>query len=676
MPPTTTASQETTLDQLVVNTIRALSIDAVQKANSGHPGLPLGAAPMAEVLFQRHLKFDPADPKWFDRDRFVLSPGHGSMLLYSLLHLYGYDLSLDDIKAFRQWGAPTPGHPEYGVVPGCEATTGPLGQGTANSVGMAIAERALASQLNVDGHTVVDHRTWAIVSDGDLMEGIAYEAASIAGHLGLGKLIWLYDANDVTLDGPLNLHFSEDVARRHEALGWHVLHVEDGDTDLEGLDRAMQAAVAEKARPTLVVIKTTIGFGSPNKSGKAASHGAPLGEDEVTATKRALGWDASEPFHVPEEALAHARQAIERGAAAHAEWKTRHAAWAAARPELEARRRLAWANELPSGWDEDLPSFEVGKGVATRASGGKILNALAEKLPWILGGDADLGGSTKTQLAGESAFDGRTGAGRNLHFGVREHAMGAIANGMAYHGGLRPYTATFFVFSDYMRPAMRLAAMNHLPVVHVFTHDSIGLGEDGPTHQPVEHLASLRAMPNVLVLRPADAAETAEAWCIALSQKSRPTTLVLSRQNLPTLDRATHGAASATRHGGYVLAEADGDDPAAILIATGAEVHLALEAREALQAKGVPTRVVSMPCTQLFDEQDADYRDAVLPPDKTVRVSIEAGTTFGWERYVGSAGRSIGVDRFGASAPADVLFREYGFTVERVVAAVEACRAR
>jgi len=664
MPPTSS------LDLLSINALRTLAIDAIEKAKSGHPGLPLGAAPMAYVLWRRHLKFDPSDPRWPDRDRFVLSPGHGSMLIYGLLHLFGYDLALEEIESFRQWGSRTAGHPEHGVAPGVEATTGPLGQGTANAVGLAMAERFLAGRFNGPEHEVVDHYTYALVSDGDVMEGISAEAASLAGHLGLGKLIYLYDANDVSLDGPNTLHFTEDVGRRYEAHGWHVVTVEDGDTDLDAIDRAIAEAKAETARPSLIVVRTTIGYGSPNKGGSAACHGSPLGAEEAALTKQTLGWTHAEGFHVPDEVYSHCTAAGERGVEMHAEWNDRRSAWAAANPELDAEWRVAETGELPSGWDADVPVFDAGEKLATRVAGGKVLNAIGGRLPWLLGGDADLSCSTKTALADEASFDGRTGEGRNVHFGVREHAMSAIANGLAYHGGVRPYTATFFVFSDYMRPAMRLAAMNGLPVIHVFTHDSIAVGEDGPTHQPVEHLMCLRAMPNMLVLRPADASETAEAWRVAVEQTDRPISLVFSRQGLVNLDRGAVAGAEGLRRGAYVLSDPDGADPAAILIATGAEVHLALGAQALLAERGVPTRVVSMPSWELFQEQDEAYRRSVLPPEIEARVSVEAGTTFGWERWIGGAGTAIGLDRFGASAPGDVLFRELGFTPERVAEAV------
>ena len=658
------------LDLLCINTLRTLSIDAVERANSGHPGLPLGAAPMAYTLWQGHLRFDARDPRWPDRDRFVLSAGHGSMLLYSLLHLYGFDLPLAELKSFRQWGSRTPGHPEFGMTSGVEATTGPLGQGTANAVGMALAERALAAHFNRPDFEIVAHHTYALVSDGDLMEGISHEAASFAGHQKLGKLIWLYDSNDVSLDGPCSLAFSEDVARRFEAYGWHVLTVADGNHDVTALDRALHAARQEAARPSLIVVRTTIGFGSPAKAGTAAAHGSPLGKDEVAATKRALGWQAPGDFHVPAEARAHFERGGARGGAARARWDELFAAYSRAHPELAAEWKRALAGELPAGWDAALPKFEPGTKVATRTAGGKVLNALAARVPLLVGGDADLGGSTKTVLDKQGSFEGQGGTGRNIHYGVREHAMGAIANGIAYHGGLRTYTATFFVFSDYMRPPIRLAAMNHLPVTFVFTHDSIGLGEDGPTHQPVEHLAGLRAVPNLLVIRPADATETAEAWRLALASTKRPVALVLSRQDLPVLDRARLPATRAVERGAYVLSDPPAGAPRVVLIATGSEVALALEVQKALAAQDVPARVVSMPCWELFEEQDEAYRASVLPPELPARVSIEAGATFGWTRWIGERGMAIGLDRYGASAPANVLFEKLGFSVERIVRAV------
>jgi transketolase len=657
------------IDELCVDTIRTLAIDAVQKANSGHPGLPLGAAPMAYVLWSRYLKHNPRDPEWPDRDRFVLSAGHGCMLWYCLLYLTGYDVSLDDLKAFRQWGSRTPGHPEYGLTPGVEATTGPLGQGTANAVGMAIAERYLARRFNRPGHEIVNHRTFAIVSDGDLMEGISNEASSLAGHLGLGKLTFLYDSNQVSLDGPTSMAFTEDVGRRYEAYGWQVLRVEDGNTDLDAIDGALSAAERETRRPTLIIVRTTIGYGSPNKSGTSEAHGSPLGPEEVVLTKKSLGWDPEQqPFYVPDDALAHFRTAVERGKQSHFEWSRAFEEWATANRELAEEWRRDLAGELPIGWDADLPKWKAGEKEATRAAAGKVLNLLAERVPALLGGDADLSVSTSTKLKSEEDFDGQTGEGRNLHFGVREHAMAGIANGMAYHGGIRPFVATFFCFSDYMRPSVRLSAVAELPVIFVWTHDSVGLGEDGPTHQPVEHLMSLRAMPNFTVIRPADPNEAAEAWRVAMQHSDGPVGLVLSRQKLPVIDPAKYAAPSGLARGAYVVAEGSRGSPRLILIATGSEVSLALEAREMLELDGISTRVVSMPSWELFAKQDPAYRDQVLPASVPARLSIEAGAKLGWERWVGDRGDSIGLERFGASAPGEVVLKELGLSVENVVA--------
>ena len=655
------------ISKLAINTIRTLAIDAIQQANSGHPGLPLGCAPMAYVLWQRHLTHDPKHPTWFDRDRFVLSAGHGSMLLYSLLHLTGYDLPLAELQQFRQWGSKTPGHPEWHETPGVEATTGPLGQGAANAVGMALAERVLANLYNRPGHEIIDHHTYALVSDGDVMEGVAFEAASLAGHLGLGKLLYLYDANQITLDGPLSLTMSEDVGARFAACGWHVQHVEDGDHDLQALDAAIAAAKADTTRPSIIVIRTTIGFGSPKKAGTSSAHGSPLGDAEVAATKTALGWDPAARFLVPPDVTSHFAEGGKRGAAAHAAWRERFTAYKAAHPELAQQLELALRGELPAGWDAELPTWQTGAAaVATRIASGKLLGVLAGKIPWPVGGDADLGGSTKTIVPGGD-YD-RTEVRRNLRFGVREHAMGSIQNGMLYHGGVRPFVATFFVFSDYMRPAVRLAALNKQPAIFVWTHDSIGLGEDGPTHQPVEHLMALRAIPHLAVFRPADANETAAGWRVALSRTTGPTGLVLSRQDLPVV---TAPLAPGAERGGYVLA--DGAD--AIIIATGSEVSLALAARDTLAGEGITVRVVSMPCWELFAEQPQAYRDQVLPPDRRHRVSVEAGVTFGWREHIGDRGVAVGVDRFGASAPGEVLMEKLGITTAAVVAAVRQVRA-
>ena len=662
---------ESSIEQLSINTLRTLAIDAVQKANSGHPGLPLGAAPMAYVLWQRFLRHNPKDPLWPDRDRFVLSGGHGSMLLYALLHLTGYPLALDDIKSFRQWGSPTPGHPEVLQKCGIEATTGPLGQGTGNAVGMAMAERALARYFNRPGHTIVDHRTYSLVSDGDLMEGVSAEASSLAGHLKLGKLTYLYDCNQISLDGPTSLAFStEDVAKRYEAYGWQVLHVHEGNTDLASIDAALAAARADSSRPALIVIETTIGYGSPHKQGTSEAHGSPLGPEEVALTKKALGWDPEKTFFIPEAALVHFRTAIERGAQVQAEWQRRFDSYGAAYPELAVQWRLMMRGELPQGWDSELPHFAPTEALASRQAGGKVLNAIAKRVPWLIGGDADLSVSTSTALKDAGSFEGQNGSGRNIHFGVREHAMGAIANGVAYHGGLRPFVATFFVFSDYMRPSVRLAALGELPVIYVWTHDSVALGEDGPTHQPIEHLMSLRAMPNLAVVRPGDANETAEAWRWAMTHREGPVAIVLSRQKLPTLDRQKLAPAAGLARGAYVLADAAGGAPQAIIIATGAEVHPALAARELLLKEGVRVRVVSMPCWETFAAQESQYREAVLPASITARVSVEAGATFGWCRWIGDRGIAIGIDRFGASAPGEVNLEKFGFTGEHIAEVV------
>jgi len=655
------------LDELCVDTIRTLAIDAVQKAESGHPGLPLGAAPMAYVLWQKHLRHNPRDPQWPDRDRFVLSAGHGCMLLYCLLHLTGYDLTLDDLKQFRQWGSRTPGHPEFRLTPGVEATTGPLGQGTANAIGMAIAERSLAHRFNRPGHEIVNHRTFALVSDGDLMEGISGEAASLAGHLGLSKLIYLYDDNNVTLDGPTSMAFTEDVAKRYEAYQWNVLRVRDGNTDLEEIDRAIVAAMAETRRPSIILVHTTLGYGSPHKAGTSAAHGSPLGKEEVALTKKALGWEWEEPFYEPPEAIAHFREAVESGRKAQDDWKRRFDAWAKESPDLAREWRQAWALDLPSGWDSDLPSWKAGDKEATRIAGGAALNAIAAKVPYLIGGDADLSESTKTTIKNGGDFDASTGSGRNFHFGVREHAMAGIGNGMSYHGGVRPFVATFFNFSDYMRPSVRLSAISELPTIFVWTHDSIGLGEDGPTHQPIEQLMSLRAMPGFTVIRPGDANETVEAWKVTMEHKEGPVGLVLSRQKLPVQDREKLGSSGGVRQGAYVLAEASKTPARLILIASGSEVFLAVDAREKLEAEGIPTRVVSMPSSTLFDRQPREYRESVIPPGVRARLAIEAGASLGWKRYVGDGGDSVSLDRYGASAPGEVVLRELGFSVENVV---------
>jgi transketolase len=658
------------IDWLCINTIRTLSIDAIQKANSGHPGLPLGAAPFAYVLFQRHLKFNPLNPGWFDRDRFVLSAGHGSMLLYSLLHLYGYPLSLDEIRNFRQLGSRTPGHPEFGLTPGVEATTGPLGQGSANAVGMAIAERKLADLLNTPTHKIVDHYTYCLVGDGDLMEGISTEAASFAGHLKLGKLIYLYDSNDISLDGPTSLTFTEDVAKRYESYGFQVITVKDANTDLDAIDRAIRDAKAETGKPSLIILKTTIGYGSPNKAGKSSSHGSPLGPEELTLTKKALEWSFEAPFTIPDEALAHFSLPGKCGAEAEAAWSRTLSGWGTAQPAKKKIYDQAIIGELPSDFNDRLLRFHAGEDLATRESSGKILNSIASQLPVFFGGDADLSCSTNTLIKDGGSFEGRDGSGRNIHYGVREHAMGAIANGIAYHGGLRTYTATFFCFADYMKPAIRLAAMNHLPVTFIFTHDSIGLGEDGPTHQPVEHLMSLRGIPNLTTLRPADAHETREAWRFAMSHRTGPVALVLSRQKLKTLDSTASGAPSGVPQGGYVLS--DRPHFKGVLVATGSEVSLALDVQKILDERSIPVRVVSMPSMELFLKQPSDLRERVLPSNCHKVASIEAGITLGWAQVTGRDGLQFGVNEFGASAPAGRIFEKLGLTAPKITEKVAA----
>jgi transketolase len=657
------------VDQLCINSIRSISIDAIEQANSGHPGLPLGAAPMAYVLWQRHLRFDPNRPEWPNRDRFVLSAGHGSMLLYALLHFYGFGLERGDLENFRQWQSKTPGHPELGWTPGVEATTGPLGQGTANSVGMALAERWLAARFNRPGHAIIDHHSYALVSDGDLMEGIAYEAASLAAQWKLGKLIWLYDANDVSLDGPLSLSFDrENVAARFEAQGWHVQRVEDGDHDLEALDAAIAAARAESTMPSLVVVKTTIGFGSPNKAGTAAAHGSPLGKEEAAKTKRELGWDVDEKFQAPRAARDRFLSKGSSGKEDREAWDAKLKSYGKTHPELAEDLRRALRGVLPTDWRSGLPIFESGEKMATRVAGGKVLQYVAARIPWLMGGDADLSCSTKTAMESEESQSALAPGGRNLHFGVREHAMAAIANGMAYHGGVRPYVSTFFCFSDYMRPAVRLAALAELPVIYVWTHDSVAVGEDGPTHQPIEHLMSLRAMPHLHVYRPGDANETAAAWACAMERMDGPSALVLSRQNLPVLGVPPAISAEGVRRGAYVALDADAVQ--ALVIATGSELHVAIEAAGRLKEAGIGVRVVSMPCWERFAQQDKDYRDSVLPPSMRCRVSIEAGATLGWERWLGGEGIAVGIDRFGASAPGDEVLQRLGIHAETVVDAV------
>ncbi len=653
------------LDELCINTIRFLAVDAVEKARSGHPGAPLGAAPMAYVLWDRHLRHNPANPRWPDRDRFVLSMGHASMLLYALLYMFGYPMTLDEIKRFRQWGSKTPGHPEYDPELGVETTTGPLGQGFGNAVGMAIAEAYLGTLFNRDGHTVVNHYTYVLASDGDIMEGVNHEVAALAGHLRLGKLIVLYDDNHITIDGPTDLAFTEDVAKRYEGYGWHVQRVEDGN-DIEAIDAAIRAAKAETQRPSLIMVRTHIGYGSPRQDSPKA-HGEPLGADNVRATKEYFGWPLEPEFYVPEAALAHTREAVERGKQLEREWQKNFKAWSQKFPELVELWNRVWNRALPPGIDERLPTFTELTPLATRAASGKVINAIAPIMPELIGGSADLAGSNKTKIESADPFQAGRYHGRNLFFGVREHGMGAILNGILLHGGLRAYGGTFLIFSDYMRPTIRLAALMHQPVIYVFTHDSIGLGEDGPTHQPVEQLPSLRTIPGLWVIRPADANETAAAWKLALERTDGPVALALTRQKIPTLESDRETVFEGVARGAYILDEASTGKPDIILIATGSEVHLVREARQQLEKEGFPTRVVSMPCWELFEAQDPAYRDRVLPPDVPVRIAVEAAATLGWCRWVGDTGAVIGLDRFGASAPYPEVMEKLGFSVERIV---------
>jgi transketolase len=670
------------LDQLCINTIRMLSVDAVEKAKSGHPGAPMGLAPAAYTLWTRFLKHNPRNPSWPDRDRFVLSAGHGSMLLYSMLHLTGYDLPLDEIQRFRQWESRTPGHPERGMTPGVETTTGPLGQGFGNGVGMAIAEAYLAARYNRPGLEIIDHFTYGIVSDGDLMEGVAAEAASIAGHLRLGKLIYLYDNNHISLAASTDLTFTDDSAKRFESYGWHTLVVEDGN-DITAINGALSAARSETQRPSLILLRTHIGYGSPGKQDTFEAHGSPLGAEEVKRTKEKLGWPVEPPFFIPPEALTCFRESVTKGERAEADWQERFSAYKQKFPELAKELEQALRGELPQGWDTAIPDFPAdAKGVATRAASGKILNALAPKLPTLIGGSADLNPSTFTVLEKLGDFEnpqldfshsqgaaggGYSYAGRNLHFGVREHGMAASLNGMAAHGGIIPFGATFLMFCDYMRPAIRLAALMELGVIYVFTHDSIGVGEDGPTHQPIEQLAALRAIPHLTVIRPGDANETAVAWRVALESRRGPVALVLTRQNVPTLDRNQFAAAEGLRRGAYVLADEPDGKPDIVLIGTGSEVALVAAAREKLAEQKIHARVVSMPSWELFDLQPRDYREAVLPPSVRPRLAVEAGLPQGWRFYVGDGGDVVGLDRFGASAPGNVVMEKLGFTVDNVV---------
>jgi transketolase len=676
MPEQENTNATTDLDQLCINTIRTLSLDAVQQAESGHPGLPLGCAPMAYVLWTRFLRHNPKNPKWANRDRFLLSAGHGSMLIYSLLHLTGYDLPLEELKNFRQWGSKTAGHPENVLTPGVEITTGPLGQGFANGVGMAMGGAHLAAKFNQSEFPIIDHYVYAIVSDGDLMEGVASEAASLAGHLKLGKLIYLYDDNHVTIEGFTDLAFSENVSQRFASYGWHTLKVEDGN-DTDAIERAIREAQSVTDRPSLISIKTIIGYGMPVAGTRKAHSDAP-GEEAVRETKRHLGWPEDKTFYIPDEALAHFRKAVEQGERAESEWTALVEKYEQEHEALGNSWRVTMSGELPEDWEAHLPTFEDAKPVATRVASGQVINALAPHMPMLIGGSADLGVSNNTDIKDGGDFEAGTYDGRILHFGVREHAMGAALTGISLNGGLIPYGGTFLTFSDYMKPAIRLAALSEVQAIYVFTHDSIGLGEDGPTHQPIEHLAGLRAIPHLYVIRPADSHETREAWRTAILRRKAPTALALTRQKVPVIDRTRFASAEGARRGAYILAEAEKTNgseagtsntitPELILLATGSEVSLALEARETLQQEGTPTRVVSLPCWELFEEQPEDYRHEVLPPAVTARLAIEAGVRQGWDRYVGTRGDVLCLERFGASAPGDVAMRELGFNIENVL---------
>lgn len=660
------------VDSLAVNTIRTLSIDAIEKANSGHPGMPMGAAPMAYTLWTRYMNINPKNPEWFNRDRFVLSAGHGSMLLYSLLHLSGYDVSMEDLKEFRQWGSKTPGHPEFGHTPGVDSTSGPLGQGIATSVGMAMAERHLAATYNKDNYDIVNHYTYSVCGDGDLMEGVSAEAASLAGHLKLGRLIVLYDSNDISLDGELNKAFSESVADRFKAYGWQYIRVEDGN-NLNEIASAIEEAKTDHNRPTLIEVKTVIGFGSPNKSGKSDVHGAPLGADELKLTKDAYKWTFEEDFYVPQEVYDQFKKYIlDSGEKKEQEWNELFQSYKNEFPQLGAELEAAIQGKLVEGWDKELPVYEEGKSLASRASSGEAINGIAKNLPYFFGGSADLAGSNKTSIKGSGDFAAGSYEGRNIWFGVREFAMGAALNGMALHGGLKVFGGTFFVFSDYVRPAIRMAALMQLPVTYVFTHDSIAVGEDGPTHEPIEQLAALRAMPNLNVIRPADGNETAAAWKIALESTNQPTALVLSRQNLPTLKDSKEKAYEGVTKGAYVVSPASNDDPQVLMLAAGSEVGLAVEAQKVLENEGIYASVVSMPSWANFEKQSKEYKETVIPKSVKKRLGIEMGASLGWHRYTGDEGDVLAIDQFGASAPGERVMNEYGFTVENVVDRVKA----
>jgi transketolase len=655
------------LTDLSIASIRTLSIDAVEKANSGHPGMPMGAAPMTYALWTRHMKHNPKNPNWFNRDRFVLSAGHGSALLYSMLHLSGYGLTIDDLKQFRQWGSKTPGHPEYGHTAGVDATTGPLGQGIAMAVGMAMAERHLAGVYNKDSFDIVNHYTYAICGDGDLMEGVSGEASSLAGHLKLGRLIVLYDSNDISLDGDLNQAFSESIEQRYKAYGWQYLRVENGN-DVEAIDKAIEEAKGDLSRPALIEVRTTIGYGSPNRAGKSKAHGEPLGADELKLTKEAYNWTFENDFHVPGEVYTHFEETVKRtGEQSEQEWNQMFSRYKETNPELGKQLEMAIEDRLPDGWENTLPVYEVGKKLATRASSGEALNAIAKSVPQFFGGSADLAGSNKTMINGAADFMPKDYSGRNIWFGVREFAMGAALNGMALHGGVKVYGGTFFVFSDYLRPAIRLAALMKIPVTYVFTHDSIAVGEDGPTHEPVEQLPALRAMPNLSVIRPADGNETAAAWRTAIESKEIPTALILTRQNLPTLEGTAEKAYEGVQKGAYVISPAKSGQPAALLLATGSEVSLAVEAQKQLASENIEVSVVSMPSWDRFETQSKEYKESVIPTNVKKRLAIEMATPLGWERYTGDEGEILGIHEFGASAPGEIVLKEYGFSVENVV---------
>ena len=664
-PPTQSPSGRS-LEDLCINAIRVLSMDAVQKADSGHPGTPMALAPLAYVLWTLHLRYDPSDPGWINRDRFVLSAGHASMLLYSVLYLTGYDVTLEDIREFRQWESRTPGHPELGYTAGVETTTGPLGQGIGNAVGMAVGAAHLGAVFNQAGHNIIDHHVYFVASDGDLMEGVSHEAASFAGHLRLGKLIGFYDDNHITIEGDTALTYSDDAAARFAGYGWHVQHVPDVN-DLPALNRAIEAAKAETARPSLIIVRSHIGYGSPNKLDTAEAHGSPLGAEEITLTKQALGYPSLEPFHVAPEALNYWRDAAKRRAEAHSKWNKSYASYRTAFPKLERELERRLKGDLPEGWEDAIPVFTEKDGnVASRAASGIVLNAIAKRIPELIGGSADLASSTNTIIKGEASFSAASYAGRNFHFGIREHGMGSVMNGMSLSGGIIPYGATFLIFSDYMRPTIRLAAFMERHVIYVYTHDSIGLGEDGPTHQPIEQLSTLRAIPGMTVIRPADASETAEAWRVALKHRNGPVALVLTRQKLAFIDRGKYASASGAVRGAYVLADAPGGAPEVVLISSGSEVALILEAQKKLGADGVRARAVSMPSQEIFARQDEEYRRSVLP-EGVRRIAMEAAHPMSWYKLVGSDGVVLGIERFGASAPAPRLFSELGMTVDRIV---------